>query len=597
MDKERFPERYISLPYQTMNLNQEQALVRKLQGNSVHKLDPLQTELLRMLQTPLSLDELIDNSNFNGLRREDINWAVNSLKKMKLIISREDIFKSFKPTPENEKIKFRSIGWITKDFPEQLIKNITGFLEQVETRDSLDVTIAGSSLSSSTSRTRKEELYKILSGPEYHSRQHNIKIIDSDAAESLKDHLLSERFPPDTINFCLFGNQYFPINTGANRNLLYLASTGKSSISIDDDMVPVFSGGNKDKAMLAIPPHCSDIYFYKDRKELLSEAMTTNCNIIVEFENLYNFKWKNKLNLGSFNLSGISAKTTETVFTNKLSIDAAYSTRFGDCGIHTSYYNLFLTGDNRKCNFNTIENYNIALKSREQTVISQGVLYSDSPHFATSCSSYSNKRLLPPFFPIGRFQDAIFGILLRKIYKDSLIGRTPVSVLNNPSARNPFTKEDRYFLGSRSADLLIYILEDFELPQSSSDYSNNIKLTGTWLRDHASLNDNLFYDFLIDKFIKGQQTRIDISELYLGSFNNEPQWWADDMHKMIEKRVNSIKGSQLIYPVDIRPEIDPETALSIFKKCIFEFGTMMELWNEITEASYSFFEKNPNPLA
>jgi hypothetical protein len=60
-------------------------------------------------------------------------------------------------------------------------------------------------------------------------------------------------------------------------------------------------------------------------------------------------------------------------------------------------------------------------------------------------TGFDNRRLLPPYFPVGRGEDQVFGQVTRFIYPDSVTLQYPWAVPHLPVPERPWTEQDNSY--------------------------------------------------------------------------------------------------------------------------------------------------------
>ncbi len=77
------------------------------------------------------------------------------------------------------------------------------------------------------------------------------------------------------------------------------------------------------------------------------------------------------------------------------------------------------------------------LRSRQVLRCSPAWAVTDNAWFMATVAAFDGTGFLPPFVPVDRNQDALFGMLLRMASPSDLIGHVPVAVAHEPDERRP----------------------------------------------------------------------------------------------------------------------------------------------------------------
>jgi hypothetical protein len=105
----------------------------------------------------------------------------------------------------------------------------------------------------------------------------------------------------------------------------------------------------------------------------------------------------------------------------------------GDAAMSPSPYLLTRHGITRA---NLLRDYAVARASRHVRRAVLAPTLAAHPHFMTVCCAFDGRFLLPPFLPLPRDADGLFGQVLRAV-TGSLIAHTPYCVTHDPGASRP----------------------------------------------------------------------------------------------------------------------------------------------------------------
>jgi hypothetical protein len=85
---------------------------------------------------------------------------------------------------------------------------------------------------------------------------------------------------------------------------------------------------------------------------------------------------------------------------------------------------------------------------------------------AAACG-LDNRAALPPYFPVGRNEDGIFGSVVQRCFRHAYFAHLPLSLLHSPPGRRVFSAEWVHILGiPRLSDAILCAIAAFEPPSA-----------------------------------------------------------------------------------------------------------------------------------
>ncbi len=185
--------------------------------------------------------------------------------------------------------------------------------------------------------------------------------------------------------------------------------------------------------------------------------------------------------------------------------------------------------------------YDIARTSSLVSEIPEALIISDNPFCMTYTLGMDNTTLLPPFLPLGRNADGVFGFLVRFMYEEGLTAFLPSAVFHNrPSAQvvtgDAVWKDSRII---KESDILLRLLKDYKLTWRSLSPPHRLEAIGKHL---SSIGSMPFSDFraLIEQTVRQEfSCRIAFFEDLLLQARNMPVNYISDLTKAINVMTRS----------------------------------------------------------
>jgi acyl carrier protein len=249
-----------------------------------------------------------------------------------------------------------------------------------------------------------------------------IALADRDAIQSFAARLVEAGFEKDLISFSLPGTDEFRLGSrlGASRNLHLLATAGEAILSLDDDIdcrfapAPELNAEGIGVDLSADDP--AQVWIYPDRRTLLSTLPFGDYDLVAGHEKL---------------LGQTTAEARVRVTLGGLA---------GDCGWGTPSCYLFIDDASFRRLAATDESYRAGVTSREMLRVAPRWLVSGRVENLIAATFAADGRTpLPPFVPIGRGSDVVFGRLLKAIEPAAAFGHLPWAIQHEPIESRRFS--------------------------------------------------------------------------------------------------------------------------------------------------------------
>jgi hypothetical protein len=320
------------------------------------------------------------------------------------------------------------------------------------------------------------------------------------------------------------------ISTGANRNTLLYAAGRTQMICVDDDVHwnGCYRSGEGFKPGLRLDSKLSFdeplLMFENPAGKLKHDP----CDLLAECGKPF----------GSIPSGDIDWATTE--------LDAADWTKLergqarvriaqiglaGDCGGASPITNLMQMG--RVATSLSEEQYRKLVLSRHELRVASQWTASHAKSIMSYCVALDNRSdTLPPFAPLGRNQDGVFGGLLRAIDAFAFTGFAPVAICHEPPEVRGYAPESLSTLPPMMlSDIVMMLVESL----SAGVYSHRDGLAklGEWLETLAQAPPKDYEQLIKTLRTKALEQFIQILEQTLKMFGSKPAFWVRDMQKLL----------------------------------------------------------------
>ena len=219
---------------------------------------------------------------------------------------------------------------------------------------------------------------------------------------------------------------------------------------------------------------------------------------------------------------------------------------------------------------------------------------------STFCMSFAlgldHRRLLPPFFPVLRNGDGIFGALLRRCGDDALFGHVPIELVHERPERRSYARESLWKAHRVETYTIVQQMIGSFDPGPVMDPRKRMRLLGRYLRDMTASSPAEFLAFIRERAWSGVQGQVAAFQGLLAEYGRQPAYWADDCDRYLADLVASTTEPAFGIPVDLLEGRSPDEALARAMDLVRRFGELLMVWPDVVDAAASLRDKEL-PLA
>ena len=374
--------------------------------------------------------------------------------------------------------------------------------------------------------------------------------------------------PIDVIRFGLIGDARCPLTTGANRNSLLLDTLDMLVLSVDDDTRCRIAAVPEGEAHLAsftgYDP--TDFWFFPDRRRALDSVAFVDADVLECHEAMLGRRLSDESGVGvTITLQGV----------------------VGDSGMGSPRYYLGLQGESRGRLVASLDAYQSAFRCREVVRAVRRPTVADSPFCMTPCFGFDNRFILPPFFPVQRNSDGIFGLMLHRCGDGSRTGFLPYVVVHEPDSPRLFAPDEMWSeaTGIRMADVVMACLLAHEGGSATLTPATRLVRLGRFFQELAALTLSDFESRL--RSFQQFRTMAFITHLesQLRLHDAAPGFWGEDVRRMIALLWKATGADEYIVPRDLREGRGADAARRLSQELIGRFGELLEAWPTIVDAA------------
>lgn len=404
--------------------------------------------------------------------------------------------------------------------------------------------------------------------------------------------------PPDVVDFALFDVEGCGFTAGANHNAVTLHTIGDMVFSTDDDIICQPTCPQKMEQRLGLFSGIDPIkmWFFPDRESALHSSQLVDCDALSMHEQL----------LGKTLSSCVSSfdGATDLFFNRKNSklmqglqsggsVQITFGGILGDSGAGSPFGYLLLGDDSRERLLTSEQSYRSALLSRE---IWRGVIrpcITDAKWCMTGTYGCDNRTLIPPFMPVMRGQDTVFGITAQMCFDDRFFGHVPLALTHAPFEVRSYPPVSVWEDTSNYTicDVMLSVLSMKSWVGRSSSRAKLQEL-GKHFMELGSMTLLDYEECVRVQLWHLASNTLSLLENTLIDFGQSPDYWAKDVKEcMSVLRGKLLKNNQVI-PIDIMRGRTADEARILTQKLTFKFGQLLYWWPEIVEIAGRLRAKN-----
>ncbi|HEY4121440.1 MAG TPA: HAD-IIIC family phosphatase [Byssovorax sp.] len=481
----------------------------------------------------------------------------------------------------------------TCDRPEALERALSSYLDNFARHGrEIEVAVLDDS-KSPAARARNRELVRSAA----RARGVAIAYGDVDEEAAFAQALVARGVPPRIVGFALAPGGATP---GSNRNSTLLQTVGDAVFSADDDTICQIAAPPVGAPGLAISSQVdpADYWFFPDRASALAAFTFQDRDVLADHEALLGRGVRGVLSEFAGRCSGDAALASDgrvVVTFNGLVGDCGWHTPFGSWIAPTGYLSMRGASQRRLCASEAT--YGAVVQSRE---IGRVV---DRPHLAdlsfsmTTFFGLDNRALLPPFPPIGRGEDFVFGALLAACTPDARAGHVPWALVHAPWETRRFWPGEIARTAS-STDLcriLVALIRSCPLDARVASPAARMSTLGAHLIRVASRPERDFEAF-VRSCLGGANRRLAAwLEERLSAAGGEPAWWARDVRRYLADLSGAAEQADYPVALDLAGGASDDEARARTRSAVRLVGELLEHWPAMVDETRALRARGVRP--
>ncbi len=226
----------------------------------------------------------------------------------------------------------------------------------------------------------------------------------------------------------------------------------------------------------------------------------------------------------------------------------------------------------------------------------------NQPHFAprpnmSQITGFDNRQMLPPYLPIDRGEDRLFGYLLDFIFPNAVTLDFPWAIPHLPIPQREWRERDRDFTPGHSFPK--FFLEKIMDQKSSclaTSPTERLASLSSWFIDLAAASNESLAAMYRDSRLIGVSMRLQHLEKSLTSSDAAPTAWLDYLQNGI-KQLNAGMDEASLEDFQLKglpARLKGEELIAFWKNVWTGFAAALVAWPEIRRAAIESVEAEAN---
>lgn len=378
----------------------------------------------------------------------------------------------------------------------------------------------------------------------------------------------------------------FAFRPGAsgNRNVILLLSSGENVLFIDDDIVcDVWRLRSFGPPRIALGGHVEqrEIRFYTRREDVRERLVPARVDLLNAHHAVLGRSIRSlaSSNRGVDKRSACGHLLAAARGARRAVVRMTLSGIAGDTGATYPDRLLFCTGKWKAVLTGSRDSFETAFKSREVCKVANNYVVMHEIAWMTGCMGLTNTSITPPFLPVGRNEDGLFGATLSAIDPQTLGCHIPYAVVHDsprppryPAGRFPSAAE------TRSADVLIRLIHSWAGRIRATDPRRRLIMLGKRLQNLAALRPTDFVRVTSLATLKTRERELSVIESALADRDSYPSYWQRDLRLYRKILLKHVTKPSFLLPLEFHGARTVSAGYDEFRQFVHSAGELYVEW-------------------
>jgi len=538
------------------------------------------------------VDVLMEDLDGDPARAAAIESVVKSIRDGGLTVSARDICRELAPVEAAEPIGEKPVVVVlTCERPQALERLLGSMLANCDLA-AVDCCFVVDDSRSPESGARNRE----ITDKADQSASTRIRYFGAAQSRELMDGLIA-RMPrhEEAIRFLIDRQRWkdYP-SYGVARNFSHLLSVGRPVIVFDDDTICEVCEAPVQEAGVEISSRQREARFYADNEEWRELRDAEQHDPVARHMQCLGLTLPQALSvLGIPGLAQSDLRLAPYDFARRLDRDSPVLITecgaLGDPGTGNNCWMAQLTGDSRDLLLGIEGRLQLALEQRCCWMGRARPLFSPEGNIS-QVTGFDNRRFLPPYFPITRGEDQLFGYITRHIYPNSVVLDYPWAVPHLPiPERNWSESERRFALSARFPRTLKEQIARRGDESISDNPHSRLEYLARYYIDLADSPDEALMDRFAGDWHDYRARQLRGMEKILQESKTGSREWQDYIEDAFGQIQSSILGELSVGALEgSAGDLRGRELVDFWREAWRGFGQSLLAWNDIRETAREF---------
>ncbi|MGH9158361.1 MAG: hypothetical protein ACRD2X_00020, partial [Vicinamibacteraceae bacterium] len=335
----------------------------------------------------------------------------------------------------------------------------------------------------------------------------------------------------------------------------------------------------------------TDLWSFEDRARALAFAPPTDVDIAAAHEMVLGRSLSRLVGdrLGSKRLhwGQLSVEDVRVLEAGNGQVALTFSGVLGDSGMATHTGLLWgLHEPSRSRVLRDAAAYRTALESREVLRVAPTLSVGASSHCMGGAFAFDNRSLLPPFMPVRRNEDGVFGAVLSACRDDAVFAHLPLALLHNAAPRASRLRVESPFARRQLSDVLMFAILAHRRSPGRHSCSKRLHQLGAHLQEVGTLPLNELEKLLRVQLAAQASLFFAALDWVRRQYGAQPGHCAADITACAREAREALQHPDAIVPFDLtsggRSRSD---VLRITRDLIKGFGELLCAWPHIVSTA------------
>ncbi len=489
--------------------------------------------------------------------------------------------------------KITTVGFVTCDRVPNLIRAVSSYIENAKNHGRA---VEFAIFDDSQNRQALEALRGL-------KKKYDVPLLyaGKEEKEQFIHQVQAKGIPRDILEFCLFGLEGASPTMGANRNAFLLHTVGELTFSADDDTVcqifksPSFRTGVR---IGGDPGSIKDIWCFQTPEQALKAVLPENVDFLALHEEALAPSMRSFLKQLTSNkrdqkieTASMGAGFFESINSGKAKTIVSATGLIGDSGAADPTFLFYLSTESRNCMLKSEQIFSSAFESRQMIRVRDRLTFFQSQVMVSMFFGLNHLDILPPFFPVFRSEDSLFGGLIDNCVPDACFAHLPWVVLHLPEKRSGYFELEGNQHEVKPSDLIIAAADELLLKETLIKTDARLRTLGACLKNLGDFPEKEFLTYL--KRVKIQRIAGSLAGMtsLLNKYPDSPVYWKKSVQHRLEKYRSLLENPDEGIPPMMLEKWGKEESLKVSRRLVSLYGELLVWWPEIEKATRELKKK------